>query len=100
MSSLHLPPQNDGTVIRLSVPKLTEETRKSYCKDVSKRGEETKVNIRNIRRDANDFVKKSDDITDEDYEESLYDEIDDLTKKYVKKVDEIAEAKQKEIMTL
>ncbi|MBQ1809515.1 MAG: ribosome recycling factor [Erysipelotrichaceae bacterium] len=100
MSSLHLPPQNDGTVIRLSVPKLTEETRKNYCKDVSKRGEETKVNIRNIRRDANDFVKKSDEITDEDYEKSLYGEIDDLTKKYVKKVDEIAEAKQKEIMTL
>ena len=100
MSSLHLPPQNDGTVIRLAVPKLTEDTRKSYCKDVSKRGEEAKVAIRNIRRDANDFVKKSDEITDEDYEESLYGEIDDLTKKYTKKVDEIAEAKQKEIMTL
>jgi len=99
MSSLGLPPQNDGTVIRVSVPKLTEETRKGYCKDVDKMGEESKVQIRNIRRDANDEVKK-DKTLPEDTAKNLQDEIQKLTDKFVLKIDDICKAKQKEIMTI
>ena len=98
-SDLHLPPLNDGTVIRLSVPQLTEETRKGYCKDVDKMAEEAKVGIRNIRRDTNDSIKKDKTIP-EDTSKDLLKEVQDLTDSYVKKVDEIAKAKQKEIMTI
>ncbi|MBR2802222.1 MAG: ribosome recycling factor [Erysipelotrichaceae bacterium] len=100
MSQLNLPPQNDGSVIRLSVPKLTEETRRNYCKDVSRMTEEAKVAIRNIRRDTNDAIKKDKEISDEDLQKSLLEDVDDLTKKYIKQVEEIGAAKEKEIMTI
>jgi len=99
ISQLGLPPQNDGTVIRVSVPQLTEETRKGYCKDIDKIGEEAKVAIRNIRRDANDEVKK-DKTLPEDTAKNLQEEVQKLTDKFVLKVDENCKAKQKEIMTI
>ncbi len=98
-SDIGLPPQNDGTVIRITVPQLTEETRKGYCKDVDKMAEECKVAIRNIRRDANDEVKKDKTIP-EDTAKSMQEDIQKSTDKFIAKTDEIAKAKQKEIMTI
>lgn len=98
-SSLGLPPQNDGTVIRVTVPQLTEETRKGFCKDVDKMAEEAKVAVRNIRRDANDDVKKDKSLP-EDAAKNLQEEIQKLTDKYTSKIDEVSKNKQKEIMTI
>ena len=98
-SDIGLPPQNDGTCIRISVPALTEETRKGFCKDVSKMAEEAKVAVRNIRRDANEEVKK-DKTLPEDTAKNLQEEIQKVTDKFVSKCDEIAKAKEKEIMTI
>lgn len=98
-SDLGLPPQNDGTVIRLSVPQLTGETRKMYCKDVSKFAEEAKVAVRNARRDANDQIKKDKSIP-EDLQKSALEDIQEITESYTKKIDEIAATKEKEIMTI
>ncbi|MDD5791143.1 MAG: ribosome recycling factor [Erysipelotrichaceae bacterium] len=98
-SELGLPPMNDGKVIRVSVPALTEETRRGYCKDAEKMGEEAKVSIRNIRRDANDDVKKDKTIP-EDISKSTLEDIQDLTDKFVDRIEEIVKAKEKEIMTI
>ena len=98
-SDLSLPPTNDGTCIRITIPSLTEETRKGYCKDIDKMAEEAKVAIRNIRRDANDDVK-SDKTIPEDTSKDLLEQIQKLTDKYVAKVDSVAQAKQKEVMTI
>ena len=98
-SELGLPPQNDGIVVRVSVPQLTEETRRGYCKDVSKMAEEAKVAVRNIRRDGNDVVKKDKTIS-EDSQKDLVDQIQKLTEKYTGKIDEVAKQKEKEIMTI
>ncbi len=98
-SELGLPPQNDGIVVRVSVPQLTEETRRGYCKDVSKMAEEAKVAVRNIRRDGNDVVKKDKTIS-EDSQKDLLDQIQKLTEKYTGKIDEVAKQKEKEIMTI
>lgn len=98
-SDLSLPPQNDGSVIRITVPALTEETRKGFCKDVAKMAEEAKVAVRNIRRDGNDEVKKDKSIP-EDTAKDLQDQIQKATDKAIAKVDEVAKAKEKEIMTI
>lgn len=98
-SNLGLPPQNDGTVIRVSVPALTEESRKALCKEVSKHAENAKVVIRNIRRDSNDAAKKEETLT-EDMEKQCLEKIQKLTDDFVKKIDEMAAAKDKEIMTV
>ncbi len=98
-SNLGLPPQNDGTVIRLSVPSLTEESRRNLCKEVSKLAENAKVALRNIRRDSNDQAKKEDSLT-EDQEKQCLEKIQKLTDEYVKKVDQIAAEKEKDIMTV
>ena len=98
-SELGLPPMNDGKVIRVSVPALTEETRRGYCKDAEKMGEEAKVSIRNIRRDANDDVKKDKTIP-EDISKSTLEDIQDLTDKFVDRIEEIVKSKEKEIMTI
>ena len=98
-SDLGLPPQNDGSVVRITVPALTEETRKGFCKDISKMAEEAKVSIRNIRRDANDEVKK-DKTLPEDEAKALQSDIQDLTDEYIKKIDVIASEKEKEVMTI
>ena len=98
-SDLGLPPLNDGTCIRVSVPSLTEETRKGFCKDISKMAEEAKVAIRNIRRDGNDEVKKDKSLP-EDVAKNLQEDIQKLTDKYVAKTDEVSKAKEKEVMTI
>ena len=99
MSDLGLPPQNGGDVIRVTVPALTEETRKGFCKDVDKMSEETKVVIRNARRDINEKVKKDKTIP-EDMSKSYLEDIQKATDDAIKNVENIAAAKQKEIMTI
>ena len=101
-SDLGLTPANDGKVIRLVFPELTEERRKELVKDVKKKGEETKVAIRNIRRDANDAVKKeakANEISEDD-QKQLEDKIQKLTDGYVKKIDQAIDAKSTEVMTV
>ena len=101
-SDLGINPQNDGRIIRLVFPQLTEERRVELTKQVKKYGEEGKVAIRNIRRDAVDYAKKlqkKSEIT-EDEEKKMEKDIQDLTDKYVKKVDEACAAKEKELMEL
>ena len=102
MSDLGINPQNDGKSIRLNFPPLTEERRKDLQKQVAKLGEEAKVAIRNIRRDANDICKKmkKDSQMTEDEQKISEKEIQDLTDSYIKKIDQITEAKQKEILEI
>ena len=101
-SDLGLNPNNDGKVIRLVFPELTEERRKDLVKDVKKKGEAAKVAVRNIRRDANDAykkLKKEEDVSEDEIKE-LEDEIQKLTDKYVGQIDKAVESKSKEIMTV
>ena len=98
-SDIGLPPLNDGTVVRITMPVLTEETRKGFCKDIAKYAEETKVAIRNSRRDANDEIKK-DKTLPEDTAKDLQDQVQKLTDKFVEKTDAVAKAKEKEVMTI
>lgn len=101
-SDLGINPTNDGKVIRLVFPELTEERRKELAKDVKKKGESAKVAIRNIRRDANDNLKKmskSSDIS-EDETKSLEDEVQKLTDKFIANVDKAVDEKSKEILTV
>ena len=99
-ANIGINPVNDGKVIRLQIPQVTEERRKELTKTVKKMGEETKVAVRNLRRDANDKVKKlekSGEYTEDDLKETM-DEIQKLTDKSIKEIDEIVAAKDKEIM--
>ena len=101
-SDLGLNPNNDGKMIRLVFPELTEERRKDLVKDVKKKGEAAKVAVRNIRRDANDAykkLKKEEDVSEDEIKE-LEDKVQKLTDKYIKDVDAAVEAKGKEIMTV
>ena len=101
-SDLGLTPSNDGKAIRLVFPELTEERRKELVKDVEKKAENTKVAIRNIRRDANDTFKKqnkSGDLTEDDLDD-LEEKIQKLTDKAIAEVDKVAEEKSKEILTV
>ena len=102
MSDLGINPQNDGRVIRLVFPELTEERRKDLSKDVKKKGDAAKVAIRNIRRDANDTFKKmnkANELTEDD-QKNAEQKMQKLTDKYIEKVDKEVEAKTKEIMTV
>ena len=100
-SDVGITPSNDGQVIRLVFPELTEERRKDLVKDVKKKAEECKVAIRNIRRDGNDYLKKLDKAeASEDEVKDLEDELQKLTDKYVKDVDKLMDDKSKEIMTV
>mgnify|MGYP000227664590 CR=1 FL=1 len=101
-SDIGINPTNDGTSIRLVFPELTEDRRKELAKDVKKRGEEAKVAVRNIRRDANDFVKKQNKAGDlnEDQAKDEEDKVQKMTDKYIKQIDEAVDAKSKEIMTV
>ena len=100
-SDLGINPSNDGRIIRLIFPELTEERRKDLVKDVKKKGEAAKVAVRNIRRDANDYLKKlgKTDVSEDEIKE-LEDKIQKLTDKYIKKIDEISAAKEKEILEI
>ena len=102
VSDLGLNPTNDGKVIRLAFPELTEERRKELAKDVKKRGENAKVVIRNIRRDANDSFKKYGKEADvsEDEVKELENQVQKLTDKYIAEVDKAIEAKTNEILTV
>ena len=101
-SDLGLTPANDGKVIRLVFPELTEERRKELAKEVKKKGEDAKVAIRNIRRDANDFVKKEAkaNTISEDEQKQSGDEIQKLTDRYVAKIEKAIETKSNEVMTV
>jgi len=96
-ADLGINPQNDGSVIRLAVPQLTGDTRKEMTKKVSKLGEEAKVQVRNIRRDAMNAVKK-DETLDEDNQKDCEKEIQKVTDSYTKKIDQNTDAKSKEIL--
>ena len=101
-SDLGLTPANDGKVIRLVFPELTEERRKELVKDVKKKGEGAKVAIRNIRRDAMDSIKKMEkagDISEDDLKQGE-EKIQKITDKMIEKVDKAIETKTKEIMTV
>ena len=99
-SDIGINPANDGSVIRVVFPPLTEERRKEICKQIRKQGEESKVAIRSIRRDANEklkALKKSSEIS-EDEQKDLEDETQKLTDKFCKRIDEISAKQEKEIM--
>lgn len=98
-SHLGLPVQNDGSVLRINVPQLTEQVRKDVAKQVGVYGEEAKVVIRNIRRDLNDDVKKLDDVT-EDQERALLENVQKITDEFVKKIDDVAKQKSAEVMSI
>lgn len=100
-SDIGINPSNDGSVIRLVFPELTEERRKDLVKEVKKKGEEGKVAIRNIRRDGNDAFKKlAKTEVSEDEIKGLEEELQKLTDKYVKDIDALIDSKSKEIMTV
>lgn len=97
-ANLGLTPQNDGEIIRIMVPALTEDRRKEFAKQVWKFAEDGKIAIRNIRRDANDEIKKVD--VSEDEIKDGQSRVQKLTDKFVKEIDEIAKVKEKDIMTV
>lgn len=101
MSDVGITPTNDGTLIRLVFPELTEERRKELVKDVKKRGEENKVVIRNVRRDGNDAFKKlaKTEVSEDEIKE-LENDLQKLTDKYIKDIDKLVEDKSKEILTV
>ncbi len=101
-SDLGIHPQNDGTCIRLMFPPMTEERRRELSKQISKMGEDAKVAIRNIRRDANDKVKamKKDSTMTEDEAKQSDKLVQDLTDKFIKDIDSVTAAKTKEIMEI
>ncbi|MFV0496970.1 MAG: ribosome recycling factor [Candidatus Fimivivens sp.] len=99
-SDIGINPQNDGSVIRLMFPPLTEERRKELCKQISKMGEESKVAIRSIRRDANDKLKAQKKELPEDTIKDIEKQVQDITDKFCKEIDQIAIAKEKEIMAV
>lgn len=101
-SDLGLTPTNDGKCVRLVFPELTEERRKELVKDVKKKGENAKIAIRNIRRDANDAAKKANKANEisEDELKQLEEKIQKLTDKYIADIDSMIDAKSKEILTV
>ena len=100
-SDLGINPSNDGKVIRLVFPELTEERRKELTKDVKKKGENAKVAVRNIRRDANDAFKKlkGSDVSEDEIKQ-LEERIQKITDKYIAEIDKSVEEKSKEILTV
>ena len=102
MSDLGITPTNDGKIIRLVFPDLTEDRRKELAKDIKKKGEAAKVAVRNVRRDANDTLKKKEkanEVTEDERKEGE-EKIQKMTDKYVAKIDKSVENKSKEIMTV
>jgi ribosome recycling factor len=99
-SDLGLNPSNDGNVIRIAIPQLTEERRKELVKVVKKKAEEARVAVRNVRRDVNDMIKqleKEHEISEDDSKRGL-DEVQKVTDKFIKNVDEVLALKEQEIM--
>ena len=101
-SDIGINPQNDGRIIRLVFPQLTEERRKELCKDVKKLAEDSRIAVRSIRRDGIDKVKKMEkasEITEDDLKIAEK-KLQDLTDKYIKDIDKLADEKEKEIMAI
>lgn len=101
-SDIGLTPSNDGKIIRLVFPELTEDRRKELVKDVKKKAETAKVAIRNIRRDANDAIKKASKANEisEDEQKQIEDEIQKVTDKFIAEIDKAMEDKSKEVLTV
>ena len=99
-SDIGITPSNDGKVIRLTFPELTEDRRKELSKDVKKKAEEAKVAIRNIRRDANDTIKKAGKEISEDEVKKMETDAQKMTDRFIEDIDKIAADKAKEIMTV
>ena len=102
IANIGINPSNDGRTVRLVIPPLTEERRKDLTKLIKKMGEESKVAIRNCRRDANDMLKKAEksgELTEDDLKDDL-DEIQKLTEQYMKDIDKMVSDKEKELMEL
>lgn len=101
-SDLGITPNNDGKSVILNFPELTEERRKELVKDIKKKGENAKVAVRNVRRDANDSLKKKLKASEisEDEEKENVDKVQKLTDKYIEKIDSVVENKSKEILTV
>ena len=101
-SDLGINPSNDGSVIRLVFPEMTEERRKDLAKDVKKKGDQAKVAIRNVRRDANDSIKKllKNSEISEDEQKQYEEKIQKMTDKFIEKVDKEIDVKSKEILTV
>lgn len=100
-SDIGINPTNDGSVIRLVFPELTEDRRKELVKDIKKKGEDNKVVVRNARRDGNDAFKKlAKGEVSEDEIKSLEDQLQKMTDKYIKEIDTLVDEKSKEIMTI
>lgn len=100
-SDVGITPSNDGSIIRLVFPELTEERRKDLVKEVKKKGEESKVAVRNIRRDGNDAFKKlaKEDVS-EDQIKQLGEDLQKMTDKFIKEIDKLVDEKSKEILTV
>ena len=101
MSDIGINPTNDGQVVRLVFPEITEDRRKELVKDVKKKGEQAKVAVRNIRRDGNDAFKKlkGSDVSEDEIKD-LETELQKVTDKYIKEVDKAVDEKSKEVMTV
>lgn len=99
-ANLGFNPQNDGSLIRINIPTLTEERRKELVKKTKAEAEHSKVSIRNIRRDANEHIKKESKSVPEDVVKGLEDQIQKLTDQFISIVDKHLESKEKEIMTI
>ncbi len=102
IADIGINPQNDGKVIRLNFPQLTEESRKTLTKDVSKRGEEAKVAVRNVRRDSMDDLKKmkKDNAITEDEQKDGEKKLQDITDSYVKQIEDMTKKKEAEILSI
>ena len=98
-ANIGLTPNNNGESITLNIPELTEETRKGYVKEVKQIAEDCKINLRNIRQDANNDIKKNDELTEDSKEDSL-DDVQELIKKYNKIVDEKLSEKEKDLLSI
>ncbi len=101
-SDIGITPSNDGKVIRLVFPELTEERRKDLVKDIKKKAEAAKVAVRNIRRDGNDAIKKAGKASEisEDVEKQITDEIQKVTDRFIADIDKLCDDKSKEVMTV
>ncbi len=98
-ANLGLTPMNDGKIIRINMPPLTEERRKDFVKQISKEGEAAKVAVRNIRRDSMDALKKDKALTEDDQRRNQ-DEIQKLTDQFIQEIDKAVDSKTKEVMTI
>lgn len=98
-ANIGITPTNNGEIIILTVPQLTEDTRRTYVKQVHEMGEQAKVALRNARQDANNAIKKDEELT-EDIEKSLMEDVQELINKYNKNVDELIKEKENELMSV